>query len=76
MKLVNETGTPVNYWISSAGQADCGQIEVDGLADLPAYDNQQNVTVSFLPAGGVGYLAVTWPSTQTDQQTELALKAE
>jgi hypothetical protein len=76
MKLVNETGVAVNYWISSSGQADCGQIDVDGVADLPGYDNQQNVTVSFLPASGEDYLATTWPATQTGEQTELALVAE
>jgi hypothetical protein len=76
MKLVNETNVAVNYWISSAsGMADCGEIAVDGLADLPAYDNQQNVTVSFLPVGG-GDFSTTWASTKTDQQTELALVAE
>jgi hypothetical protein len=76
MKLVNETSVAVNYWIASAsGQADCGQIEVDGLVDLPAYDNQQNVTVSFLPVGG-GDFSATWDATETGQQTELALVAE
>lgn len=76
MKLVNETGTAVYYWISSSGQADCGQIDVDGLVDLPAYDNQQNVTVSFLPADGNSYFSTTWDATQTGEQTEMALVAE
>lgn len=75
MKLVNETGVAVNYWVSSSGQADCGEIAVDGLVDLPAYDNQQNVTVSFIPAGG-GDFSTTWATTKTGQQTELALVAE
>jgi hypothetical protein len=75
MKLVNETNVAVNYWISSSGQADCGEIDVDGVVDLPGYDNQQNVTVEFLPVGG-GDFSTTWASTKTDQQTELALVAE
>ena len=75
MKLVNETNVAVNYWITSPGQADCGEIDVNGLVDLPAYDNQQNVTVSFLPVGG-GDFSTTWASTETGQQTELALVAE
>lgn len=76
MILANETGVGVNYWISSGDQADCGQIDVDGIANLPAYDNQQNVTVSFLPVDGTGQFSTNWAATQTDQQTEMALKAE
>ena len=77
MKLVNETGTGVFYWISASnGQADCGDIAVDGVADLPGYDNLQNVTVSFLPSDNSGYFSTTWDATKTGQQTELALVAE
>lgn len=75
MKLVNETNVAVNYWITASGQADCGEIAVDGLVDLPGYDNLQNVTVEFLPVGG-GDFSVTWASTKSGQQTELALVAE
>lgn len=75
MKLVNETNVAVNYNISSAGMADCGQIDVDGVVDLPAYDNQQNVTVAFWPVEG-GDFSITWPATKTGQQTEIALVAE
>jgi hypothetical protein len=76
MKLVNETNVAVNYWITANGQADCGEIAVDGLVDLPGYDNLQNVTVEFLPVGGVSYFETTWDATTTGQQTELALVAE
>jgi hypothetical protein len=76
MTLVNETGQGVSYWITCAsGDANCGDIAVDGLADLPFYDNQQNVTVSFLPLSG-GNLSIDCGSTGTGQQVELALKAE
>jgi hypothetical protein len=75
MKLVNETNVAVNYWITAPGMGDCGTIAVDGLADLPSYDNQQNVVVEFLPVGG-GDFSTTWDSTKTGQQTELALVAE
>jgi hypothetical protein len=75
MKLVNETNVAVNYNISSSSSADCGQIEIDGVADLPGYDNQQNVTVEFWPVGG-GDFSITWPSTKTGQQTEMVLVAE
>jgi hypothetical protein len=76
MKLVNETNVAVNYWITANGQADCGEIAVDGLADLPGYDNQQNVTVEFLPVGGVEYFTTTWEATKTDEQTQISLVAE
>ena len=76
MKLVNETNVAVNYWITASnGQADCGQIAVDGLVDFPAYDNLQNVTVEFLPVGG-GDFSTTWATTKTGERTELALVAE
>lgn len=75
MKLVNETNVAVNYNISSAGMADCGQIDVDGVVDLSSYDNQKNVTVEFWPVGG-GDFSTTWATTKTGQQTEIALVAE
>jgi hypothetical protein len=77
MKLVNETNVAVNYWITASnGQAECGEIAVDGLADLPGYDNLQNVVVEFLPVGDVAYFATTWDATQTDEQTQILLVAE
>ena len=77
MKLVNETNVAVNYWITASnGQADCGEIAVDGLVDLPGYDNLQNVVVEFLPVGGVAYFTTTWDATQTDEQTQILLVAE
>jgi hypothetical protein len=79
MKLVNETNQQVYYWIQCAGQGDCGTIDVDGLADLPGYDNQQDVVVSFLPLGINGptqNFSVNWPSTKTDEQSQITLVAE
>ena len=74
MKLVNQTNVAVNYWITSQGAGDCGTIPVNGLVDLPYYDTQQNVTVEFIPTGNnYGVFATTWDTTQTGQQTELAL---
>jgi hypothetical protein len=75
MTLVNETGQEVNYWISSASMGDCGSIAVDGIVDLPAYDNQQNVSVEFLPLSGNNF-DINCGSTGTGQQVELALVAE
>ncbi len=74
MLLVNETGTPVSYFISCAGMADCGTIAVNGLADLSGYDNQTNVQVEFLPVQG-GSFALAIPQTQTGNMVEMALLA-
>lgn len=74
MKLVNETNVPVLYFITAPGAGDCGTIPVNGLADLPFYDTQQNVTVEFLPVGTASF-STTWDTTQTGEQTELALVA-
>ena len=76
MTLVNETGVPVYYWISSPNSADCGDIAVDGIADWPAYDNQQNVTISFLPLNGQPNFEVVCGTTQTGEQVQMALVAE
>jgi hypothetical protein len=76
MKLVNETNVPVRYFITAPGAGDCGTIAVHDLVDLPGYDHRQNVTVEFLPVGSRGgSFSTTWNSTQTGQQTELALVA-
>jgi len=75
MTLVNETGQGLTYWITCAsGETNCGSIDVDGIADLPAYDNQQNVAVSFLPLSGTN-ISINCASSGTDQQVELALTA-
>ncbi|MGZ8846194.1 MAG: hypothetical protein ACXW3C_06995 [Pyrinomonadaceae bacterium] len=76
MTLVNETGVGVNYQIASSSQSDCGSIDVDGVANLPDYDNQQNVTVSFLPVDGSGQFTTIWEATGTGGQTEMCLVAE
>jgi hypothetical protein len=77
MILANETGVEVFYWIScDGGSVDCGNISVDGIADLPYYDNQTNVAVSFLPADGTNNFSTTWDTTQSGQQTEMTLVAE
>ena len=47
MKLYNNTPGEVYYGIEYPGTGDCGTIDVGATTDLPAYDNQDNVTVSF-----------------------------
>ena len=77
MKLVNETGQKVAYWISSpSGGPNCGEIDVDGFADHPEYDNQANVYVGFNATGGQQQLTINLPESGTGQQVEMALKAE
>jgi hypothetical protein len=77
MKLVNETGQKVAYWISSpSGGPNCGEIDVDGVADHPEYDNQKDVYVGFNTTGGQESFSVVCESTGTGQQVEMALVAE
>ena len=76
MQLVNETNTVVAYTISSSSSGDCGQIPVDGMVDLPAYDNQQNVTVNFLPYSGVAWFSIDVGTTTTGEHVEMAVKYE
>ena len=75
MQLVNESGQVVYYWISTASSGDCGEIAVDGIADLPGYDNQANVTVSFntVPQGA---FTINCDTTGTGEQVEMALVVE
>ena len=73
MTLVNETGQPVFYSISSGNQADCGSLDVDGLIDLPQYDNQQNVYVGFNTVGTQQPFTIVCEETGADQQVEMAL---
>jgi hypothetical protein len=76
MQLVNETNQAVEYWITcDGGGPDCGTIEVDGLVELPSYDNQSNVVVSFKPQGTNAF-SIDIENTGTGQQVELALSAE
>ena len=76
MILANETNQAVDYWITcNGGGPDCGTIEVDGVVELPKYDNQTNVVVSFKPQG-TNWFALDVTNTGTGQQVELAVIAE
>jgi len=76
MTLVNETGQPVDYWIQTGNQADCGSLDVDGLIDLPGYDNKENVYVGFNTQGTEVPFSIVCDSTGTGQQVEMALVVE
>jgi hypothetical protein len=47
MKLFNNTPGDVFFGIESTTSADCGTIDAGATSDWPAYDNSDNVTVSF-----------------------------
>ena len=76
MTLANETGQPVYYWISSGNQADCGSLAIDGLIDLPQYDNQKNVYVGFNTLGTEEPFTIVCGNSGTGQQVEMALVVE
>jgi hypothetical protein len=75
--LANETQQEVTYQISTSSGSlhDTGTIEVDGVVDLPAYDNQTNVSVQFSPDGG-GSFQIEIGDTTSGEQVEMAVVAE
>lgn len=74
MILVNETRQPVDYWVTAdGGSPNCGNIDVDGIADLPQYDDQTNVYVGFKPAGGAPAFSIICANTGSGEQVEMAL---
>jgi len=76
MTLVNETGQQVDYWIQTGNHADCGTLTVDGLIDLPKYDDQKNVYVGFNTSGAQQPFVIVCDNTGTGQQVEMALVVE
>jgi hypothetical protein len=73
--LSNETQQEVTYRISSEeGLSDSGTIDVNGIADLPDYDNQTNVSVQFTPEGGGAFFIVIGDTT-SGERVEMALVA-
>ena len=76
MQLVNETQQQVFYSISCANMADCGTLDVNDIADLPAYDNQTNVTVEFNATGQYSAFSITVDDTHSGEQVEMAVVAE
>lgn len=76
MTLVNETGQQVDYWIQTGSQSDCGSLAVDGLIELPQYDNKKNVYVGFNTPGTEEAFSIVCDNTGTGQQVEMALVVE
>jgi hypothetical protein len=76
MRLVNESGQQVAYWIQSGTNSDCGQIDIDGYVDMPSYDNQSNVYVGFNTIGTDVPFSINCTDTGTGQQVEMALVVE
>lgn len=75
MQIVNETNTAVWYTIACASASDCGNIPVDGMADLPAYDNQTDINVTISPVPGPVFI-LDVGTTTTGEQVEMALTFE
>ena len=64
MRLVNETGIKVAYWIQSPSHgAECGDIDVNGYVDTPSFDDQTDVYVGFKPTGGHTAFSINCPQT-------------
>lgn len=83
MKLFNNTPMEAFYGIAGAGSADCGNIPANQTADLPWYDNKQNVTVTFSavgtqppPPGETTPFSVTIPSSGTGTTVTIGLYQE
>lgn len=51
MKLFNNTPNDAYWSVSYANSAACGTIKANETLDHPAFDNQQNVKVSFSALG-------------------------
>lgn len=76
MNLYNNTAVEAFYSIAGGDSADCGNIDSQGTADLPYYDNQPSVTVSFAPAQENTVFGVTIPETNTGMTVTVGLYAE
>ncbi len=76
MNLFNNTAVEAFYSIASSDSGDCGNIDPQGTADLPYYDNQPSVTVSFAPAQENGAFSVTIPETNTGMAVTVGLYSE
>ena len=48
MKIYNNTPNQAEYFISSATGSECGSIDPSQTLEFPQWDNQDNVTVSFI----------------------------
>ena len=77
MTLVNETGQAVAYWITcEAIGPNCGDIPVNGIVDLPQYDDQTNVSVGFKPGGGAPSFSIDIAADKYHgEQVEMLLTA-
>lgn len=76
MILVNETNQQVYYNIHAGNSGDCGTLAVNGLIDLPQYDNQTNVYVGFNTSGTQSPFTIVCNNTGTGQQVEMAVVVE
>lgn len=82
MKLFNNTPMNTFYSISDGTSADCGNIPANQTVDLPYYDNQAKVTVSFAaqgaktPPGESTPFSTTIPESGTGMAVTIGLYQE
>lgn len=78
MILANETQQAVSYYISSSDsvQPEQGTIEVNGVVNLPQFDNLTNVGIQFSPAGDAGSFQIKIDDTHSGEQVQLAIAVE
>jgi len=78
MKIVNETGQELYFNTKTPNDGgDCGTIEVDGIYDIPTYDNLPSLNVHVVPAGPDNpRFTITVPETKEGDQVEMAIVFE
>ena len=81
MNILNATPVEVHYDISMTGSGDCGNLNAGDSAEWPAYDNSENVQVSFvaMPVSqppDVTSFAITIPETGTGMAVTIGIYAE
>ena len=79
MKIYNNTPNQAEYFISSATGSECGSIDPSQTLEFPQWDNQDNVTVSFiaLPSQPEGSpFTVTIPESKTGMAVTMGLYQE
>jgi hypothetical protein len=74
MRIVNQAGQTVAYWISSpAHGAECGEIVANGYADHPRYDDDTDVYVGFKPPGANTAFNINCAQTGQGEQVKIQL---
>lgn len=76
MKLYNNTANEAYYSISYPGAGDCGTIAAGDTLDMPFYDNQTDVNVTFTAVPAPSPFDVTINNTETGKVVTVGLYFE